>query len=63
MRIFLLLTLTAFIALSVAFLYHPKDQRRGRFYNLRRRIRIVSYAYVAAVIIRLILYQFAHFDF
>ena len=63
MRIFLLLTLTAFIALSVAFLYQPKNQRRGRFFNIQRRIRIVGYAYVAAVIIRLILYQFAHFDF
>jgi hypothetical protein len=63
MRLVLLITLTAFIALSVAFLYQPKDARRGRFYAIRRRIRIVGYAYVAAVIIRLIIYQFFHFDF
>ena len=63
MRIFLLLTLTAFIALSVAFLYQPKGQRRGRFDNIQRRIRIVGYAYVAAVIIRLIIYVFFQFDF
>lgn len=58
-----LITLTAFIALSVAFLYQPKSAKRGRFYNIQRRIRIVAYAYVAAVIIRLIIYQFFHFDF
>ena len=51
-----LLVLTGFVALSVAFLYQPKRAPQGRFSVIRRRIRIVAYAYVAAVIIRLLLY-------
>ena len=63
MKLLFLLTLTGFIALGVAFLYQPKDGAHGRFYLLRRRIRIVAYAYVAAVIIRFVVYQFFDFDF
>lgn len=64
MRFVGLITLTAVIALAVAFLYQPKGERRlGRFARIRRRIRIVAYAYVAAVIIRFVLYQFTPFDF
>ena len=59
----LLLVLAGFGGLTVAFLYQPKDGARGRFYGIRRRIRIVAYAYVAAVIIRLILYLAFHLDF
>lgn len=51
-----LLVLTGFVALTVAFLYQPKNAPQGRFAAIRRRIRIVAYAYVAAAIIRLILY-------
>jgi hypothetical protein len=54
-----LLVLTGFVALTVAFLYQPKGAPQGRFAAIRRRIRIVAYAYVAAVIIRLILYYLA----
>lgn len=63
MKPLFLLTLTGFIALGVAFLYQPKDRQHGRFYLLRRRVRIVAYAYVAAVIIRFVAYQFFDFDF
>ena len=51
-----LLVLTGLVALTVAFLYQPKGAPQGRFAVIRRRIRIVAYAYVAAVIIRLVLY-------
>jgi hypothetical protein len=47
----LLLTLVAFGALTFAFLYQPRDARRGRFHALTRRIRLVAYAYVAAILI------------
>ena len=58
-----LAVLTGFVALSVAFLYQPKGAPQGRFASIRRRIRIVAYAYVAAVIIRLLLYLAFNLDF
>ena len=63
MKLTLLITLVGFAALSVAFLYQPQSARRGRFYGIRRRVRFVMYAYVAAVLVRLMAYMLFHLDF
>lgn len=49
-RLLLLLFVVGIVGLAFAFLYQPKD-RRARFGRFRQRIRVVGYAYVAAVLI------------
>jgi cyclic lactone autoinducer peptide len=49
-KFIVLLLVTGFLSVSFAFLYQPK-RPESRFGRIGRRVRIVGYSYVAAIVL------------
>jgi hypothetical protein len=49
-KFIVLLLITGLVGVSAAFLYHPKTPE-SRLQRITRRVRIVAYSYVAAILL------------